>query len=87
MKRLIAMILAVLLVVSMAACNKTPVADNHETESTEPSATECPHDFVAEKTEDPTCEKEGYTLYVCARCQMTEDGVYYDEAWAERYCR
>lgn len=24
---------------------------------------------------------------LCDRCQMTEDGVYYDEAWADKYCR
>lgn len=78
MKRFLAMILAFLLVFSMAACNKTPVSDNHETESTESTnptteATECPHDFVANKTEDPTCEKEGYTLYICTLCKATEE--------------
>lgn len=73
MKRLLAMTLAVLLVVSMVACSKSPVADNHETEGTEPSTTGCPHDFVADKTEDPTCEKEGYTLYICVLCEVTEE--------------
>jgi len=24
---------------------------------------------------------------LCDRCQMTEGGVYYDEAWSDRYCR
>ncbi|MBR3385512.1 MAG: ADP-ribosylglycohydrolase family protein [Atopobiaceae bacterium] len=24
---------------------------------------------------------------LCDRCQMTENGVYYDEAWTDRYCR
>lgn len=83
MKRIIALILALLLVFSMAACDKdtpdTPVTDNPETESTEstteptPEITECPHNFVADKTVDPTCEKEGYTLYICALCEETEE--------------
>ena len=83
MKRIIALILALLLVFSMAACGKdtpdAPVTENPETESTEstteptPEVTECPHNFVADKTVDPTCEKEGYTLYVCALCEATEE--------------
>ena len=83
MKKLIVMILALLLVFSMAACDKDtpdkPVTENPETESTEstteptPEVTECPHNFVADKTVDPTCEKEGYTLYICALCEATEE--------------
>ena len=83
MKRIIALILALLLVFSMAACGKdtpdAPVTENPETESTEstteptPEVTECPHNFVADKTVDPTCEKEGYTLYICALCEETEE--------------
>lgn len=83
MKKLIVMILALLLVFSMAACGKdtpdAPVTENPETESTEsiteptPEVTECPHNFVADKTVDPTCEKEGYTLYICALCEETEE--------------
>lgn len=82
MKRIIALILALLLVFYMAACGKdtpdTPVTDNPETESTESTentteATECPHNFVADKTVDPTCEKEGYTLYICVLCEETEE--------------
>lgn len=83
MKRFIAMILALLLVFSMAACDKdtpdAPVTENPGTESTEstteptPEVTECPHNFVADKTVDPTCEKEGYTLYICALCEETEE--------------
>lgn len=83
MKRIIALILALLLVFSMAACGKdtpdAPVTENPETESTEstteptPEVTECPHNFVADKTVDPTCEKEGYTLYICALCKETEE--------------
>lgn len=83
MKRIIALILALLLVFSMAACGKDtpdkPVTENPETESTEstteptPEVTECPHNFVADKTVDPTCEKEGYTLYICALCEATEE--------------
>ena len=75
MKRYIAMILAVVLICSLAACNSSPAGDSHGTESTGSTteATECPHNFVADRTEDPTCEKEGYTLYVCTLCEAAEE--------------
>ena len=29
------------------------------------------HDYVVKETAEPTCEKDGYTVYVCTRCEDT----------------
>lgn len=50
-----------------------------ETETeTEPAETECPHSYVLKETVAPTCDEEGYSVYVCELCEDTQKRDYTD---------
>lgn len=65
MKKLLALLLALCALVLIVACTPTP--DN------DPDEHVC--DFVVKETEDPTCTKEGKTVYECSVCGETKDEV------------
>ena len=75
MKKLAVLFLAVLLVCSSVACgngNETPDTQVQNSEVSEETTQEtepvCEHDYVVDTTVDPTCDKEGYTVYICSIC-------------------
>ena len=67
MKKLLSLLFALAMVMSLAACGSTPAT---ETPATEASATEAPAEPAAEATEEPAAEP--VELIVFAAASMTE---------------
>ena len=78
MKKLLALVLALLMIVPLASCNKTeepeitteaPTATTPiETELATDAPTECAHSYTEEITEKPKALKEGSKVLTCSAC-------------------
>lgn len=79
MKKVLALILALLMIVPLASCNKTeepevttaPAPIENTIEQTEPvtdAPTECAHSYTEEITEKPKALKDGSKVLTCSAC-------------------
>ena len=79
MKKVLAFLLAILMIVPLASCNKTeepevttaPIPTETTPEQTEPATdapTECAHSYTEEITEKPKALKDGSKILTCSAC-------------------